>query len=148
MENNCENYVEINSNFQKIINNLQYVVDIINSNANKDKLPEMIVDCVKIIRQVGSKSLLSEDAELFNNITTDLLKTYIKKNHDYGNSFEQSLDKFGLVAGIVRIGDKMNRIETLTTKKALVEDESIKDTLLDMANYCILTTMWINKNSK
>lgn len=148
MENNCENYVEINSNFQKIINNLQYVVDIINSDANKDKLPEMIVDCVKIIRQVGSKSLLPEDAELFNIITTDLLKTYIKKNHDYGNSFEQSLDKFGLVAGVVRIGDKMNRIESLITKKALVEDESIKDTLLDMANYCILTTMWINKNSK
>ena len=148
MENNCENYVEINSNFQKIINNLQYVVDIINSDANKDKLPEMIVDCVKIIRQVGAKSLLPEDAELFNNITTDLLKTYIKKNHDYGNSFEQSLDKFGLVAGVVRIGDKMNRIESLITKKALVEDESIKDTLLDMANYCILTTMWINKNSK
>lgn len=49
------------------------------------------------------------------------------------------MDKFGLVASVVRIGDKMNRIESLVQKKAMVQDESIRDTLLDMANYAIMT---------
>ena len=40
----------------------------------------------------------------------------------------------------------MNRIESLTKKEAQVKDESIKDTLLDMANYAIMTVMWMDKN--
>ena len=79
-------------------------------------------------------------------ITANMAKTYAAKNHDYGNSFEQSLDKFGLVASIVRMGDKMNRIESLSKKEAEVKDESIKDTLLDLANYAIMTVMWLNRS--
>ena len=41
----------------------------------------------------------------------------------------------------------MNRIESLTKKEAQVKDESIKDTLLDMANYAIMTVMWMDKKS-
>ena len=85
-------------------------------------------------------------ADDFKNITQKMHETYLKKNHDYGNSFDKSLDKFGLVASTVRLGDKMNRIESLTSKIALVNDESIKDTLLDLANYAIMTVMWLNKN--
>ena len=75
-------------------------------------------------------------------------RTYAAKNHDYGNSFDKSLDKFGIVASIVRMGDKMNRIESLTNKEAKVNDESIKDTLLDLANYAIMTVMWLDKTRK
>lgn len=82
--------------------------------------------------------------EQFWNIEEEMYKTYIKKNHDYGNSFEQSLDKFGLIASVVRLSDKINRLETLVKKDALVKDESIKDTLLDAANYAIMTVMWLN----
>ena len=89
-----------------------------------------------------------ENVEEFRKITHNMTQTYSAKNHDYGNSFDLSLDKFGLVASVVRIGDKMNRIESLINKEARVKDESIKDTLLDMANYCIMTVMWINKNNK
>lgn len=81
----------------------------------------------------------------FKSITNEMAKTYAAKNHDYGNSFEQSLDKFGLVASVVRIGDKMNRIESLMKKEAQVKDESIKDTLLDLASYSVMTLMWLNK---
>ena len=38
----------------------------------------------------------------------------------------------------------MNRIEKLSTSEAQVSGESIKDTLLDMANYAIMTVMWMN----
>lgn len=100
------------------------------------------------IRNLGTRPALSNNVEQFMSITQNMAKTYAAKNHDYGNSFEQSLDKFGLVASVVRLGDKMNRIESLTKKEAQVKDESIKDTLLDMANYAIMTVMWMDKNTK
>lgn len=99
------------------------------------------------IRMLGSRPKLAESVDKFTEITSNMAKTYAAKNHDYGNSFEQSLDKFGLVASVVRLGDKMNRIESLTKKEAQVKDESIKDTLLDMANYAIMTVMWMDKKS-
>jgi isopropylmalate/homocitrate/citramalate synthase len=84
----------------------------------------------------------------FEAITKEMLEVFKRKNHDYGNSFEISLDKFGIIAAVVRLGDKMNRIESLSTKKQQVNDESIKDTLQDMANYAIMTIMWLNNSVK
>ena len=85
------------------------------------------------------------DADRFKKITETMLDVFKKKNHDYGNSFDQSLDKFGLIASVVRLSDKMNRIESLINKEAQVKDESIRDTIMDMANYCIMTAMCLNK---
>lgn len=64
--------------------------------------------------------------------------TCVKKNHDYGNSASKSYHEFGLVSYIIRMEDKFNRIKSLSKTKAQVNDESIKDTLLDLANYCLL----------
>ena len=97
---------------------------------------------------LGSRPKLAESVERFTEITNNMAKTYAAKNHDYGNSFDKSLDKFGIVASTVRMGDKMNRIESLTNKEAKVNDESIKDTLLDLANYAIMTVMWLDKTRK
>lgn len=72
-------------------------------------------------------------------------KTFCKKNSDYGNSFEESLDKHGIVASIVRMGDKMNRLESLTddSKTQQVGSESLLDTLEDLSNYAALTACWL-----
>lgn len=80
----------------------------------------------------------------------NLHKTYIKKNTDYGSSFDDSLDKFGSIAGVVRISDKYNRLVQLVQNagKGLVNDESMSDTLLDMANYAIMMAMWLERNSE
>ena len=87
------------------------------------------------------------DPELFEEITKGMLDVFIRKNHDYGNSFEQSLNEEGLAASRIRLGDKLNRFKRLSKMNdALVTDESLLDTLLDMANYCIMTVMWLNKN--
>lgn len=94
------------------------------------------------------KTLSNTSAHQFKDIAKGMIETYVRKNHDYGNSFDKSLDKFGLVASVVRIGDKMNRIESLVQKKAMVQDESIRDTLLDMANYAIMTVMWMDNQGK
>lgn len=109
------------------------------------------LDAIRINLEVlgeNDKTLSNTSAHQFKDIGKGMIETYVRKNHDYGNSFDKSLDKFGLVASIVRIGDKMNRIESLVQKKAMVQDESIRDTLLDMANYAIMTVMWMDNQKK
>lgn len=73
------------------------------------------------------------------------LETFKRKNHDYGNSFEKSLDTFGLVAGIVRMNDKFERLLSLTRgdKNALVGSESLVDTLEDMSNYAAMAACYL-----
>lgn len=80
----------------------------------------------------------------FNEIVCKMADTYEKKNADYGDSFGQTCDEFGIIAAIIRMNDKMNRIKQLSKKNALVTDESIKDTILDLANYAVMTLMWVN----
>lgn len=77
-----------------------------------------------------------------------LNKTYQSKNHDYGDSFGETFNKLGIISAVTRITDKHNRLVSLCTKsdeERLVKDESIKDTLLDMANYCIMTVIELEK---
>lgn len=81
----------------------------------------------------------------FEEITKEMNSIYIKKNNDYGNSFDKSCDEFGLVSPAIRMTDKLNRFKSLikTRDEYMVKDESIKDTLLDLANYAILTYMYV-----
>lgn len=66
------------------------------------------------------------------------------KNKKYGNSFEVSVDKYGMIAALTRISDKFNRIENLIlTGDNGTDDEAITDTLIDMANYCVMTAVYI-----
>ena len=135
----------VNKEYQKLIDTIKSVRDIASLS------PEM---CTKLktveqgLMNLGVRPVLSDNVQSFMDITTNMAKTYAAKNHDYGNSFEQSCNKFGIIAAIVRMGDKMNRLESLAVKKAEVKDESIKDTLLDMANYAIMTVMWLNQQPK
>ena len=87
-----------------------------------------------------------DGTQLHRMITNELHATYKAKNADYGDSFTRSMNDYGLVAGTVRIGDKFNRLSTLTKSgmDGEVKDESIRDTLLDLANYAIMTAMWLD----
>lgn len=84
----------------------------------------------------------------FKGIVDKMINLYEIKNKDYGNSFEQSCDDFGITAGLVRMSDKFNRIKTLAKQDNLVKDESIEDTLIDLANYSIMTLIWYKNNKK
>lgn len=71
---------------------------------------------------------------------------YVRKNHDYGDSFGRSFKKYGIVAALVRMEDKWNRLENLAGgAKQKVMDESIRDTCLDLANYCLMTVMELDR---
>lgn len=71
-------------------------------------------------------------------ICSRLTKTYRDKNSDYGNSFVKVREEFPN-AILIRLSDKLNRLKTLYSgKEQMVQNESIIDTLLDLANYCIM----------
>lgn len=72
----------------------------------------------------------------------EMASLYEKKNKDYGNSFDGTLNEFGIVAGVIRMNDKMNRLKRLVNNKAEISDESIADTLIDLANYAVMTLTW------
>lgn len=73
--------------------------------------------------------------------------TYMQKNAAYGNSFSNTYKKLGIVSAVTRITDKYNRLVALATNSELDHgDEKITDTLLDMANYCLMTVMEIENN--
>lgn len=79
-------------------------------------------------------------------ICDTLNETYIQKNEAYGNSFSETFDKLGIISAVTRITDKYNRLVNLAIHDNVnIGDESIKDTLLDMANYCIMTYMELDK---
>lgn len=77
------------------------------------------------------------------NICDHIHEVYTAKNQDYGDSFKKSIAEFGPIAGVVWMDDKMNRIKSLIKKGGdqKVTDESMKDTLLDLANYAIMLSM-------
>lgn len=67
---------------------------------------------------------------------------YARKNHDYGDSFHQTFVEEGMAMARIRLGDKFNRFKTLSRSgEQKVDDESIRDTLIDLANYAIMTVL-------
>jgi hypothetical protein len=75
-----------------------------------------------------------------------LNEIYAKKNEAYGDSFGRTFKELGIMSAITRIYDKFNRIVALTKgAKNEIIDESIRDTLIDMANYCIMTVMELDE---
>ena len=78
-------------------------------------------------------------------ICDELNELYEKKNKDYGDSFHASFIEEGMVMARIRLGDKMNRFKTLSKSDSQeIKDESIRDTLIDLANYAIMTVMEID----
>ena len=82
--------------------------------------------------------LCTDEVVQFANEAKQCVELYSKKNHDYGNSFDKGMDNIGIAYGVGRIYDKMNRLVTLTKKEAQIKDESIDDTLRDLACYSMM----------
>ena len=66
------------------------------------------------------------------------LELFIKKNADYGDAFA----KYGIIGVLMRIEDKIQRAISITQKGVnLVDDEGIRDTLIDLHNYAAMALM-------
>ena len=84
----------------------------------------------------------------YQQIINKLYKIYVDKNHDYGNSFDDTCDEFGLIAPVIRMNDKIKRCKSVLKNNDFKVNELLEDTISDLANYCIMTLMWMKKNSK
>ena len=78
-------------------------------------------------------------------IALEISQLVEKKNHDYDNSFDKTMDKYGDTAYFLRIEDKLNRLINLSKKEAKVNDEKVEDTLKDIIGYTLLMINYKNK---
>ena len=78
--------------------------------------------------------------DLHAELCRELTATYKQKNAAYGDSFGKSVREWGIAAAAVRMGDKFHRFENLAKHPELDPgDEQINDTLMDLANYALMT---------
>lgn len=111
-------------------------------------------------RITGIDKIITNDVEIepnqsgfdqyaeFDKIVQQQAKVYREKNADYGDSFALSIQKRGFIAALTRIEDKFQRFDNIvSTGKIEVKSESLEDTLLDMANYCIMTAIEIRRQN-
>lgn len=103
-----------------------------------------------VINKEGILDKDSKEYQLFKQQLDDNLSLFLTKNHDYGDSFFKTWYKMkddGILSAYSRISDKFNRFEhyilNLRNNEGYMCDESVIDTLLDMANYAIMTTVAI-----
>jgi hypothetical protein len=81
----------------------------------------------------------------FREIQDEGFELFKKKNKDYGNAFEEH----GTIGILVRMNDKIKRAMNISQKQiTLVDDESLRDTLIDLHNYCAIAITLIDKNKK
>ena len=88
------------------------------------------------------------DVQRFGRIQVELCDTFESKNADYGNSFSQLYQEFGdngIITAAVQISHKYHRFMNLAKGIPTKVNESLRDTLLDLANYCVLTVMELDK---
>lgn len=75
-------------------------------------------------------------------LLSELHETYKDKNHKYGDSFTETINKYGLISSLTRMHDKFSRIENIILNQAEDdEEERLSDSLKDLANYCLMTVM-------
>ena len=100
-----------------------------------------IWDDTPVIPTPTKQSAVPNNVQCFRRIVAGLADLYARKNKDYGDSFGRSVEKYGLISALTRISDKFNRLENLilAQERAQVSDESLDDTLKDLAAYCIMT---------
>jgi len=76
--------------------------------------------------------------------SSEILNTVIKKQRDYGH---KNISKFGITGLVIRVHDKVARVENLMKKENYinsVSDETMLDTLMDIIGYSIIAYMWLN----
>lgn len=92
---------------------------------------------------------IQEEVKVFKELTDQMSDTFAKKRNDYGQTTTETFQKFGPVSMLTRMHDKMGRLDNLLGKgtENLV-GEKVEDTLLDLANYALITILELRKASK
>ena len=87
---------------------------------------------------------MSQRVEQMSQVQSEALELFKKKNTDYGDAFAT----YGTVGVIVRLGDKIQRLTSVTKNGVtLVDNESLRDTLIDLHNYSAMAIMLLDENN-
>jgi hypothetical protein len=79
------------------------------------------------------------------NVQKEALELFKRKNADYGDAFAT----YGPVGVLVRMGDKISRLQSVTNKGiSLVNDEAVRDTLIDLHNYSAMAVMLLDERKE
>lgn len=107
---------------------------------------------MRTLNNAVKESLIDDNVKSFREIQDRLIDIYAKKNHDYGDSFNEGCNELGAGYAFSRIFDKTKRFQTLakgfmnSNPSIEVKDETMEDTIMDLANYCVMYLAWINKD--
>ena len=74
-------------------------------------------------------------------LQADCRRTFEAKNLDYGDSYKT----YGSIGVLIRLQDKFRRVQQLSRQDAVVKEESLVDTLLDIYNYCLMAVLLIDR---
>lgn len=94
---------------------------------------------------------MMDNVQYHEKLCKELNDLYAKKNRDYGNSFHDTYLEEGLAMSRIRLSDKLARFKKLSHKcdyEGSVEDESIRDTLIDLANYALMTVIELDLDAQ
>jgi hypothetical protein len=76
-------------------------------------------------------------------VQSEGLELFKRKNSDYGDAFAS----YGVIGVLVRMGDKIARLQSISTKSvSLVDSESLRDTLIDLHNYSAMAIMLLDED--
>ncbi len=90
-----------------------------------------------------------EKVKLHAELCSRLNVIYGAKNRAYGDAFGETFRKLGPISALTRIQDKNNRLVQLMTNPDIDDlGEPVVDTLMDMANYCLMTVMELTSCEK
>ena len=105
----------------------------------------------KLLNPLTSQELkvyLKEDNKRitqFKTVQREALELFTKKNQDYGDAFAT----YGPIGVLVRLGDKLSRLQSITTSKiTLINTETTRDTLIDLHNYTAMAIMLLDQDNE
>lgn len=89
---------------------------------------------------------IEQEVAYFEKIVKEMTETFKKKRHDYGQTTTETFQKFGPISMLTRMHDKLGRLDNLLgANYENAVEESVYDTLLDLANYAIITVIELTK---
>lgn len=108
---------------------------------------EKLADDISLAIKEAIELSIMKSNTTFKEIADRIVSLQAKKNESYGNAFEQSCDKYGIVSALTRLNDKLNRLDSLyKSSEQSAFGESFTDTLTDLAAYAIMTIEWLENH--
>ncbi|WP_245415722.1 nucleotide modification associated domain-containing protein [Alteribacter populi] len=100
-----------------------------------------------VTEDIGQRTcILRNDHErAIYDVCQDLATLLIRKNRDYGDSFSKQFERYGIDSALIRMDDKLARLETLKDGDQTEVAESLEDTVQDLAGYAVLTAFELRK---